>query len=57
MKMGSEMKLQHSKLSVNTVNMVNLRGCWQKCRQTTADHLCMHNGFPAKMIEQTIMTS
>ena len=32
-------------------------GCWQKCRQTMAVLLCMHSGFPAKIMEQTIVTS
>ena len=52
--MGLEMKQQHSELSVNTVNW---HGCQQKHRRTVADHLSMCNGFPTKMIEQTIVTS
>ena len=52
--MGSETKQRHFKLSVNTVNW---HRCWQKHRRTVADCLCMHNGFPTKMIEQTIVMS
>ena len=54
MKMGSEMKQWHFILSVN---MVNWHGCQQVCRRPSADHLHMCSGFPAKMMEQTIMTS
>ena len=32
-------------------------GHWQMCRQTMVVPMCMCNGFPAKKMEQTIMTS
>ena len=32
-------------------------GCWQVCRQTMAVLLCMCSSFPAKLIEQMLMTS
>ena len=32
-------------------------GCWQMCRQIVAVLLCMHSGFPAEILEQTIVTS
>ena len=32
-------------------------GCWQMCRQTMAVLLHMHSGFPAKILEQMIVTS
>ena len=32
-------------------------GCWQMCRRTMVVLLCMHSGFPMKLIEQMIMTS
>ena len=35
----------------------NWCGCWQMCRQTMAVLLCMCSGFPAEILEQTIMTS
>ena len=53
-KMGSDTKQRHFVLSVKTVNWC---GCRQVHRQLLADRLCMCNGFPAKMTEQTIMTS
>ena len=54
MKMGLEMKRQHFVLSVN---MVNWHGHRQVCRWLSAYHLHMCSGFPAKMMEQTIVTS
>ena len=32
-------------------------GQWQMCRQIMAVLLCMCSGFPAKILEQTIVTS
>ena len=32
-------------------------GCQQVCGQTMAVLQCMHSGFPAKLMEQTIMMS
>ena len=37
--------------------MVIWHGCQQVCRQTMAVLLCMCSGFPAKMVEQTIVMS
>ena len=37
--------------------MVNWHGRQWMHRQTVVDRLHMRNGFPTKMIEQTIMTS
>ena len=30
---------------------------WQMCRPTMAVLLCMHSGFPTKLMKQTIVTS
>ena len=53
-KWGLEMKRRHFVL---LVNIVNWRGCRRVCRRLLAYCLHMHSGFPAKMMEQTIMTS
>ena len=37
--------------------MVIWHGCRQVCRRIMAVLLCMHSGFPMKMVEQTFVTS
>ena len=53
-KTGSETKWRHY---IFSVKMVNWHGCRWVCRWPSADCLCMCSGFPAKMTEQTIVTS
>ena len=53
-KMGLEMKRWHC---IFLVKMVNWHGCWWVHGRPSADCLCMHSGFPAKMMEQTIVMS
>ena len=55
--MGLETKRRHFILSVKPVKTVNWHGHQWVCRQLSVECLCMHSGFPAKMMEQTIVMS